>query len=423
MAGHRQALGSYRVLDLMEDGSGLCPRLLAEWGAEVIKVEPASGSALRTAGPFYRDSPHPERSLSWFMYNAGKKSITLNIQSRRGQELLRSLVKSAHFLVESFPPGYLDSLEIGYHRLSKVNPALIMTSITPFGQTGPYRDLRASELVTEALSGLTYDMGTADRPPVRPAGCGSVSAMCLLGEVQAAAGTLIASYRRLASGQGQHVDVALQECTTSLMHFAPMFWDMSRIIPTRVGAAIARTTRGVTTIRRTVFPCRDGYVEALLLPEWFDAMVEWMDAEGAASDLKSDQHTWRVRLSPEADPAITQMEVDHIERLLAGFLARHTKAEVYQQAEARGMGWGGVSSIAEVAGDVQLRQRSLFVQVEHPELAATLTVAGPAWKAERTPPFIARRAPLVGEHNEEVYVGESGLSGRDLVMLRESGVI
>jgi len=161
------ALGPYRVLDLTDEKGLLCGMLLAGLGADVIKVERPGGDLARNIGPFYDDIPHPEKSLLWFAYNLNKKGITLNIETVDGREIFKRLVKTSDFVIESFPPGYMARLGLDYSALSQINPRIIMTSITPFGQTGPYRDYKGSDLICMASGGLMYVSGDPDRPPVR----------------------------------------------------------------------------------------------------------------------------------------------------------------------------------------------------------------------------------------------------------------
>src|SRR4030042_5378186 len=157
----------YRVLDLTDEKGLLCGKLLADLGADVMKIERPGGDPARNIGPFYHDIPHPEKSLYWFFYNANKRGITLNIETNDGKEILKRLVKSADFILESFKPGYMDSLGLGYSALSEINPRIIMTSITPFGPDGPYGKFKSADIVNQALSGWMNRCGDDDRAPVQ----------------------------------------------------------------------------------------------------------------------------------------------------------------------------------------------------------------------------------------------------------------
>src|SRR3972149_79549 len=192
-------LEPYRVLDLTAGGCSLCGKILGDLGADVIRIERPGGNPDRSLGPFYKDIPDREKSLFWFAYNANKRGITLNIETADGREIFRRLVKRADFVIESLPPGYMDSLHIGYAVLKEINPRLIMAGISPFGQKGPYAHSNASDLITMAMSGFMYLHGDPDRPPVWisfPQASISAGAEC-------AAAALIAHRHREGGGGGR----------------------------------------------------------------------------------------------------------------------------------------------------------------------------------------------------------------------------
>lgn len=160
-------LDGYRVLDLTDEKGLLCGRMLADLGADVIKIEKPGGDPARFRGPFYKDDPHPEKSFYWFALNLNKRSVTLDVETADGRDIFNRLVKTADFVIESFPPGHMKDIGLGYEALEKINPRVILTSITPFGQTGPYKDWKASELVAWAMGGFMFLCGDADRAPVQ----------------------------------------------------------------------------------------------------------------------------------------------------------------------------------------------------------------------------------------------------------------
>ena len=200
-------LSPYRVLDLTDERGILCGKILADLGADVVQVEPPGGSAARNIGPFYHDEVPPEKSLFWWAYAANKRGITLNLHTADGAELLKGLVKDAHFLIESFPPGYLEGLGLSYEELRAISPGLVMVSITPFGQDGPYAGYKAPDIVGMAMGGLMYLTGDPDRAPVRV----GFPQFHLHGSAAAAAGAMIAHTHRALTGEGQHVDVSCQQ--------------------------------------------------------------------------------------------------------------------------------------------------------------------------------------------------------------------
>ena len=219
-------MAPYRVLDLTDERGLLAGKIFADLGADVIKIERPGGDPARSVGPFYKDVPDPQRSLFWFAYNTGKRSITLNIESSEGQELLKSLVKSADLLVESFPPGYMDKLGLGYQVLSELNHRLIMTSITPFGQTGPYASWKGPDIVPWAMGCYMWMTGEPGRAPLRishpPQAYLHASAM-------AAVGSLMALRYRAMTGEGQHVDVSAQQCPVWMLTHTYAYWDLMKV--------------------------------------------------------------------------------------------------------------------------------------------------------------------------------------------------
>ena len=220
-------LSPYRVLDLTDERGLLCGKVLADLGADVIQVEPPWGSTGRNIGPFYRDEVHPEKSLFWWAYASNKRGITLNLDTADGRELLKKLAKDVHFLVESFPPGYLNELGLGYDVLKTINPSLVMVSISPFGQDGPYAHYKAPDIVGMAMSGFMYLTGDSDRPPLRVAS----PQFYLQGSAAGAAGAMLAHTHRALTGEGQHVDVSCQQAVAKSLAGAPQSWDLERAGP------------------------------------------------------------------------------------------------------------------------------------------------------------------------------------------------
>ena len=246
-------LSPYRVLDLTDERGLLCGKILADLGADVVQIEPPEGSHARNLGPYYRDQVHPERSLFWWAYANNKRSITLNLETSDGRDILGRLVKDAHFLLESFSPGYLDGLGAGYRALSAINPGLVMVSITAFGQSGPYSERAATDLVGMATGGIMYLTGDSDRAPVRV----GFPQFYLHGSAAGATGAMLAHTHRALTGEGQHVDVSCQQATARSLAHAPQFWDIQGIILKRMG--VFRQSAG-ETMTRINWRCKNGYV-------------------------------------------------------------------------------------------------------------------------------------------------------------------
>lgn len=417
--GHEGILSPYRVLDLTNEMGQLCGLLLAGMGADVIKVEPPGGDPSRQLGPFYHNEVDPEKSLHWFMFNRGKRSITLDITKPQGAALLRRLVERSDFFLETFRPGYLDSLGLGYSALSRINPSLVMTSITPFGQTGPYHEYRATDIVGFAMGGHMYLNGEEERGPVRP----SVNSAYAQASVQAAAGTLIAHYCRNSTGQGQHVDVSMQEAVSVALDTTPQTWDLLKINNRRpdVGRFV-----GGRKVGRYIYPAKDGHILALgyggITGRSYQDMVDWLDSEGMAADLKEEH--WRQKLTaPMGATTLTPEEEEHLENVVMEFTRRHNREELVEEAHRRGIWWGLVLSPKEIVENKQLRSRNFWEQLEHPELGDTITYPGAPFRFSETPWRIDRRAPRIGEHNVEVYQEELGMAQEEVNALRHAGVI
>lgn len=408
-------LAPYRVLDLSGESAFYGGKLLGDLGADVVIVEPPGGHSGRAIGPFYKDEPHPERSLFWLTFNTSKRSITLNLETPDGQDLLRRLVASAHFLVESFPVGYLDSLGLSYRQLSAVNPALIMVSVTPFGQTGPYSHWQTSELVGQAMGGVAFICGDGERPPVQIGGLQAY----FHGGLQAAAACLIASHHRQETGEGQHIDLSLQHAMAGGLGIGGPHqnWDLNHVVYHRAGIPFDQgPVFGVGPRHPVVVECADGYVAVSPHRCPLEPLLDWMAADGEGH-LKARQ--W----SADALDFLNREDRDLLDPAIAAFVRRKPKAEVYAQAIRRRLPWSPLQSCADLLSDPHLAARGYFIQVEHPELGVAFPYAGPPANLTETPWRIQRRAPLIGEHNYQVYVEEMGLSPQTLARLKAGGVI
>ncbi|MFQ5826278.1 MAG: CaiB/BaiF CoA transferase family protein [Dehalococcoidia bacterium] len=417
-AGESTLLGPFRVLDLTDDKGYLCGRMLGDMGADVIKIEPPQGDPGRRIGPFYQDIPHPEKSLYWFAYNLNKRGITLNLETGDGRELFQRLVKGADFLIESFAPGYMASLGLDYSALSQINPRLIMTSISMGGQSGPRSDLKPSDLVASALGGAMFVTGDADRAPVHI----SIPQAFLQGGEEAAIGTIIAHYHRQRTGEGQYVDVSIQESLYWNVMNSPLFWEFEKRILRRSG--IHRTWSSAAAQKhRVLWPCKDGHISFTLYGGKIGAttnraIVEWMSKEQEVPESLKQKDWDNFDLA-----STTEAEFDAFAGPAAKFFLNHTMDELYQGAIERDMMLYPVATIADIRKDPQLEAREFWQEVEHPELGRCLIYPGASVKLSETPLGIRRRAPLIGEHNLEIYEGELGLSREEIGLLKQSGAI
>jgi crotonobetainyl-CoA:carnitine CoA-transferase CaiB-like acyl-CoA transferase len=398
----KKALEGIKVIDLSRQISGpYCTKLLSAFGAEVVKVEdPGKGDPARWIGPFRDDRPDPEASALYLYLNTGKKSITLDLKNPAGPNLLKRLIKDADVLVENFPPGHMAALGMGYEVLKKINPALIMASITDFGQSGPYRDFQGGRLVGYALSGYMYVNGDPDREPL--AGGGEQPAY--QGGLHAYSALLAALIARQISGRGRHVDVSIMECMASLHQFTVNRYVYSGKIQKRGG------NRHVWSHPITVYPCKDGYVCVCASTE--------------------DQAEMLLTLIGKPDVAHDSRFTSGIERLVHAdafdalvkpwFLAR-TKKEIVEACQEWRVPASPVNDVSDLHGDEQLRARDYWVELDHPA-AGGLSYAGAPFRMSETPAGYGR-APLLGEHNEEVYLHRLGLTQEQMDRLRQAGVI
>jgi crotonobetainyl-CoA:carnitine CoA-transferase CaiB-like acyl-CoA transferase len=414
-----QLLEGYRALDLTEGGCLLCGQIFAEMGVDVIKIEKPGGSPSRTIGPFYKDIHHPEKSLFWMAYNAGKRSITLDIETVKGREIFIKMVRNADFVIESSEPGCMERMELSYPTLEKINPRIIMTSITPFGQTGPKANYKACDLTSWAAGGELFVSGDADRPPVWI----SFPQASFQGGLHAAAQTMIANWHRELSEEGQHVDVSIQECILNLVEAITPHWDISRNVLTRNGGGYI-TPKGA--IINTGFPCKDGFV-SLYLQGGDTAMLDsdkilqsWILEEGMAPD-------WFKKFNWETDydsSKVTKETVDRVEGVVRKFLMTKTKKDIFDYALNKRLLAAPANTPKDVCEDPQMLDRGCWVKVEHPELGDVITYCGsPIKVSDESVLRIGRRAPLIGEHNQQIFQKEMKISKEDLAQLRGANVI
>jgi crotonobetainyl-CoA:carnitine CoA-transferase CaiB-like acyl-CoA transferase len=309
---------------------------------------------------------------------------------------------------------------VGFPQLSELNPQLVWTAITPFGQHGPYAHYRATDLVGMAMGGLMSLCGETDRPPVRmrPA-----QAYVQAG-LQAAVGTLLAHHDRVRSGEGQFVDVSMQHALSWTVIPARQYWELNRLITERSGASRAFGDQ----VRRIIFPCADGHVAlmgVMNVREW-GPLVEWLAGEGLADDL-SDA-SWRILVENAGPGTLTQAavadeELAHVYDVLGRFFLKHGKAELAAEARRRGIMLLPVHTPRDLLGHPQLIARDFYQPLEHPELEQTLCYPGAPYRLSETPWQLRHRAPLIGEHNEAIYGGELGLSRAELAVLMAAGAI
>jgi crotonobetainyl-CoA:carnitine CoA-transferase CaiB-like acyl-CoA transferase len=409
-------LNHLRALDLTDDKGFLCGKILADLGVNVIKIEKPGGDPSRYIGPFWGGVPDPEKNIYWFAYNSNKKGITLDIEKTKGQEIFKELVKTADFVIESFPPGYMDKLGLGYSYFRKIHKKLIWASITPFGLEGPYRDYKDSDIVVMGLSGTLYQTGETDGPPVHI----SLPQACLHAGADAAVGCMVAYYHREKTGVGQRVDISMQQSAAWFQANAIPTYELNGTILKRAGAF--RTGMSTQVAQRQVWRCKDGYVFFNVIggrtgAKTLSALVAWMDEEKLATDflLNMDWDTFDMF-------TVNQEVMDKVSSPVGDFFLQHTRHELLRGAVPRGVSIGPLSSMQDLLDDECLNTRHYWTQIKHPELGTSITYPKEYIRSSLMDFSTRSRAPLIGEHNAEVYE-EIGFSDKDLQSLKKDGII
>lgn len=408
-------LSGFRALDLTDEKGFACGKILAAFGVEIIKVEKPGGDPARGIPPFLNDQQEPEKSLYWFAYNTDKRSITLNLEAIQGRDLFQRLVQKADFVLESFTPGYMDSLGIGYEALRRVNPRIIMTSITPFGQKGPYAQYKGSELIASAMSGVLISTGDPNRPPVRE----GPDSIYFRSNAAAALGTIIAHYHREMTGEGQQVDISLQEVAVSRTSADLVVWEFDKRLIKR--NATIRTVGARAT--QWLWQCKDGYVFWPYMggqggARGNRALSQWIDDDGLVNPLN------KVANWDEFDFAvISSEELEIHQEAIRKFFMKHTKKEIAEEGLRRGIHASPINTPAEVLEYQHLKERDYWADLEHPELGIELTYPKSFFLSNQTENFVRRRASLIGEDNDYIYARELGLSGIEIAALEKANVI
>jgi crotonobetainyl-CoA:carnitine CoA-transferase CaiB-like acyl-CoA transferase len=413
-------LGHYRVLDLTTERGFLCGQVLGDLGADVLLVEPPGGSPARHLAPFYRDQPHPERSLYFWAYNRNKRGVTLDLDAPDGRALLKRLAADADFLIESDSPGAMAGRGLGYDDLAALNPRLVYVSITPFGQDGPKATYADSDLIVMAAGGPLLLAGDGDRPPIRV----SVPQAYAHASVDAAAAALVASHERVASGRGQHVDVSAQQAVTLATQ--------SNIVASQLGAhnEFRRCAGGVRLGELKAqfrWPAKDGHVSITFLfgssfGPFTRRLMECVCEAGFCDEATRDKDWlgYFGLLFAGKEPVEEYLRVMSI---VEAFTASRTKAELFALAQARGLLVAPVATTADLTESAQLAARDYWTAQAHPELDASFDYPGPFARFSATPITYRRRPPLVGEHNREVLGGALGLDDAALADLGRRGIV
>jgi len=377
----------------------------------VIKIEPpGSGDTARSMPPFWHDEPHVEASGLFLHLNTNKRSVALDLDTDAARKVVLDLARNADILVESFPAGTMASWGLDYAALEQINPRLVMTSVTNFGQTGPYRDYKMTEITLYALGSTMQVTGMPDRPPLK---LGLTVENVYAGMVSATA-TMGAFMGAVVSGEGQYVDLALMEIQAANQDRAVQ----GHMIYQYVGGPTGGWTRsgggsqGRNILPVGVYPCSDGYVQFFTLQPLWDRVCKMIDRE----DLIEDQHF----TAPENFSGNQDVKAE-FDAVLLEWLLQHTKREVMEKSQSCGYMCGAINTMEDVFEDPHLAARGFFAQIEHPHVG-TLRYPGPQFKMSETP-WRAGRAPLLGEHTHEVLTGVLGYGDAEVAELQAQGAI
>ena len=412
------ALEGIRVLDLCDPKGQYIGRLLANLGADVIKIEPPHGDAARRIGPFLDEVPHPERSLFWWYYNAGKRSLALDIFQPDGAALVRRLAASARIVLESFTPGVLAPLGLGYASLAAPRADLVMTSLTPFGQSGPWARWAWSDAVALALGGPMSMCGYDDvpgAPPIR----GTEHQAFHIGSHYAAIGTLLALFHCERTGEGQHVDVSVHEaCACTIEAGMPYALLQGRSLHRHTGRHA-----GPDPTEPWQYPTADGRLVNLMgMPrsdaDWI-AIVDWIAEQGLVGDLGDPE----LRDAGKRRLGLGQESAQRMLADLARFVAATPAHVVYHGGQSRGAAWSVVRSPEENLADPHWQDRGFFVDVEHDDLGRSITYPGAPYQLSATPWEQRGRAPHLGQHTAAILTRELGLTSPELTALAAAGII
>jgi crotonobetainyl-CoA:carnitine CoA-transferase CaiB-like acyl-CoA transferase len=388
-----------KVLDLSEDIAGsFCARLLADYGADVLKLEPPQGAGLRKMGPFFGDDPHPEKSLFYLVMNLNKKGATLNLETATGRSLLKQLTDHVDVIIESYRPGHLSQLGIGYQELSDINPALVMTSITPFGQDGPYSQYKGEEIVNYAMGMIMSISGVQGQEPLKHGGFQAQYE----GGLNAAAATAMALFMQFNTGEGQHIDVSTTECVASTMLATQTLYPFSG------GTPIRRRASG--SMFGHPMPCADGWIIVQT-----GGGASWEDISG----FFESPEMLEPRFSDQAQRSQNGEELDGI---VLNNIKNRSKWELFPKAAQTRMLFGLVQTPLELAECAQLESRDFYREIEHPVIGK-IKVPAVLFNLSLTPYLQCGPAPTLGQHNREIYVEGLGYSREEMNRLRQLNVI
>ncbi len=400
-----RALEGLRVLDAAGPLGNYCGKLFADLGADVILVEPPAGTRARCEPPFIGGVPGLERSLSHAYYNANKRGVTLDLDSADGRGLFARLAATSDIVLDTEAPGAMAGRGLGYAQLAAIKPSIVCTSITPFGQSGPYAHHAAEDLTALAMGGLLYLAGYEDAPPVRMHGNQAV----LCANMFAAVATMLAMLESEATGEGQHIDVSMQECVTMALETSVQFFDLE--------GEVRKRHAGVQRFAGTgVFDCADGQIYLMAggigANKFWGRTIDWFAEEGMAGVERFREPNWeRVEFLRSAEAK--QIFAD----IFVPWVRTRRKEDLYREGQRRKIPIATISKPSDLLCSAQLAHRGYFVDMLGlPDDVADKRMPGAPYKLSRTPWSLNRAAPRLGEHNAEVF-GALGLDAAELERL------
>jgi benzylsuccinate CoA-transferase BbsE subunit len=410
-------LSGYRALDLTDATGFVCGKILAALGVETIKVEPPGGDPARNIPPYIRGQSELNKSLYWLAYNTDKRSLTLKLEDPMGRALFRRLIAGTDFVIESFKPGYLDSNDLGYAALSKINPRVILTSITPFGQQGPYSRFKGCELVVSAMSGIMATNGDSDRPPLRE----GPDTICYESNAAAALGTTMAHYVREKTGQGQQVDISMQEVAAKRTSSNLLVWEFDKRLIKRAGTV--RTVGARST--HWIWECKDGYVFWSYMggkpgSQGNRAMSKWIDDDGVDNPMRAITNWEEFDMAAQS---VSKELLDAQQEAIRQFFLRHTKKEITEEGFKRGLNGCAINNPADILENPQLKARNYWADIASPQAGPSLRYPKYFFLSNLTENFVHSSAPLAGEYNHFIYGNELKMTEKDIADLEKSGVI
>jgi len=398
------ALSVYRIIDLTDSNGAYCTKLFADLGADVIKIEKPEGDPGRNMPPFVDDIPHHEKSLYFLHRNAGKRGITLNLETADGRDIFKKLIKKADALVDNSSPDYMPELGLEYAALKKINPGLVMASITEFGRSGPYKNRKGSNLVDFAMSGVMITSGYPGKEPCLCPGSPAYDAASLYANIS----ILAALHMRAATGEGQFIDVSVHE-TSRLGLYPWIVPNYSYALNPGAPPPTHETRMGASVY--PVYPCKDGLIRVIALtPRQWDALVRVLGSPEVLT--MPDWRSFLYRIGNAED----------LYALMLEFTQKYTMTELFEAGKREGVPIAPILNIEDFYNSPHTKAREYFVDVDHP-VAGKAEYPGPPYKWTETPAAIARPAPCLGEHNIEIYCKELGYSKEDLVAFRSAGVV